>query len=212
MAIQSQAQNRRHVYSFSVEVLLWLQQRLFLFEQTLLLRARHALGLQQSPWWGQWRSLLKNQCYDTAKIFNTMSFPSKCRKSPSGTLLERYQRFEINEVECRRRTGRCWLAQEVSCLWAAVLWPSSCSGCAASPTCLTSRQKIICKWCFLVALEYRYSGCGLNNKKQHHARLHAILKTKSVIQSDSKVLNTQINADEDKLVIYEEMRWFGKKI
>lgn len=49
MAMQSQAQNRRHVYSFSVEVFLWLQQRFFLFEQTLLLRARHALVYSRAP-------------------------------------------------------------------------------------------------------------------------------------------------------------------
>lgn len=146
------------------------------------------------------------------QIFITMSFPSKCRKSPSGAFLERSWRFEINEVECWRRMGRCWLAQGMSCLWAAVLWPSSCAGCAASPTCLTFRQKIISKWCFLAAVEYRHSGCGLNRKKQHCARLLAALKTKSVIWSNSKVLNTQISAGEYKLVIYEEMRQFGKKI
>lgn len=135
---------------------------------------------------------------------------SKFRRSPSGVFLERYWWFEINEVERWRRMGRCWLAQGMSCLWTAVLWPSSCVGCAASPTCLTSRQTI-CKWCFLVAVEYRHSGCGLKGEKQHRARLLAILKTKSVIWSNSKVLNIQISAGEDKLVIYEEMRQFGKK-
>lgn len=133
------------------------------------------LVYSRPSWWDQWRNLLKNQWYGMAKIFNTMSFPSKCRKSPSGVFLERYRRFEISEVECQRETGRCWQAQEVSSLWAAVLWPSSCAGCAACPTCLTSRQKIICKGS-LIAVEYRHSSCRLNKKKQYRARLLAILK------------------------------------
>lgn len=49
MAIQSQAQNRRHVYSFSVKAFLPLQQRLLLLEQTLLLKSQTCLWFIADP-------------------------------------------------------------------------------------------------------------------------------------------------------------------
>lgn len=115
MAIQNQAQNRRHVYSFSMEAFLWLQQRCLLLEQALLLKG------QTGPWFTgdcseiNGEGCLKTSGYGMAKIFITMSFPSECRKSPSEVCLERHRQFEINEMECQRRMGRCWLAQGVSC-------------------------------------------------------------------------------------------------
>lgn len=49
------------------------------------------------------------------------------------------------------------------------------------PNLLASGQKIACKRCSVAALEYRYSGCGLNKKKQHRAGLLAPLKIKLVV-------------------------------
>ena len=162
----------------------------------------HATGLTQTPWWDQWRGLLKKQWYDMARQRYLIQWVSLLSSnSPNGVFLERYWQFEINELE-RWRTGRRWLAREASGFWAVGQQPSSCVVCAASLTTLTPGQRAR-KSCSAVAVDYRYSGCGLNKKKQHYIWLLAILKIKLVVWSDSIVLNTQISAEDDELVIHE---------
>lgn len=127
-------------------------------------------------------------------------------KSPNGEFLERYwqsknKRGGVQEQNRKMQTGS-----------GSTVFPSNCGAalrlcmCADSITHLASGQEVIFNRCAGEDAECECSSC-VNEKEQHISGLLAIMTIKLVILSNSKVLNAQISADEDELLIPEQMRW-----